>query len=60
MDGMDMGPPSFPPDYPRCAPYGNGTYQYGHYLPTGAEVTYCQETNDPWGKLNGLGGRLWY
>jgi hypothetical protein len=50
-DGHEMsGPPQFPADYPRCALYGNGTYRYGHYKPTGAELTYCQTTNDPWGE----------
>jgi hypothetical protein len=42
-------PPSFPPGYPPCALYGNGTTRYGHYKPTSAESAYCQSANEPWG-----------
>jgi hypothetical protein len=44
------GPLSFPPGYPPCAQYGNGTTKFGHYKPTSVESAYCQKANEPKGE----------
>jgi hypothetical protein len=49
----DMGTmDDIPEGYPPCALYGNGTIKFGHYVPTSAEVTWCQTGRDPWGMLH--------
>ncbi|KPV77158.1 uncharacterized protein RHOBADRAFT_49412 [Rhodotorula graminis WP1] len=36
---------------------GNGTFAYGHYVPTMAEMMNCQQGNDPWSASSKYG--LW-